>query len=97
MNVVRVNMRNCGGSGALTPTVYHSGRFDDVGAVVNHFAQCFSLRRVAFIGDSMGGNLVLMLAGGWGVRRTVIRYLQAAAEGTLPAVAPFEQVASQLQ
>ena len=34
MNVVRMNMRNCGGSDALTPTLYHSGRSADVGAVV---------------------------------------------------------------
>jgi len=63
MNVVRMNMRNCGGSDALTPTLYHSGRSADVGAVVRHFTRQFGLRRVALVGYSMGGNLVLKLAG----------------------------------
>ena len=43
MNVVRMNMRNCGGSDALTPTLYHSGRSADVGAVVRHFTERFDL------------------------------------------------------
>ena len=34
MNVVRMNMRNCGDTDALTPTLYHSGLSADVGAVV---------------------------------------------------------------
>jgi hypothetical protein len=69
MNVVRMNMRNCGGSDALTPTLYHSGRSADVGAVVRHFTERFGLERVALVGYSMGGNLVLKLAGEWGARR----------------------------
>jgi len=68
MNVVRMNMRNCGGTEALTPTLYHSGRSADVGAVVNHFTGRFGLQRVALVGYSMGGNLVLKLAGEWGAR-----------------------------
>jgi predicted alpha/beta-fold hydrolase len=68
MNAVRMNMRNCGGTDALTPTLYHSGRSADVGAVVRHFAERFGLPRVALVGYSMGGNLVLKLAGEWGAR-----------------------------
>jgi hypothetical protein len=68
MNVVRMNMRNCGGSDALTPTLYHSGRSADVGAVVRHFTARFGLERVALVGYSMGGNLVLKLAGEWGAQ-----------------------------
>jgi uncharacterized protein len=66
MNVVRMNMRNCGGSDALTPTLYHSGRSADVGAIVRHFTRQFDLRQVALVGYSMGGNMVLKLAGEWG-------------------------------
>ncbi len=65
-NVVRMNMRNCGGSEMLTPTLYHSGLSADLGAVVLHFAERFNLKRVALVGYSMGGNLVLKLAGGVG-------------------------------
>ena len=68
MNVVRMNMRNCGGSDALTPGLYHSGRSGDVSAVVRHFTARFGLQRVALVGYSMGGNLVLKLAGEWGSR-----------------------------
>ncbi len=71
MNIVRMNMRNCGGSDALTPTLYHSGRSADVGAVVSHFAARFGLERVALVGYSMGGNMVLKLAGEWGARPTL--------------------------
>jgi len=67
-NVIRMNMRNCGGSDELTPTLYHSGLSGDVGAVVTHYAGQFGLERVALVGYSMGGNLVLKLAGEWGAR-----------------------------
>ncbi len=65
-NVVRMNMRNCGGTDELTPTLYHSGLSGDVGAVIRHYAGQFGLERVALVGYSMGGNLVLKLAGEWG-------------------------------
>ena len=65
-NVIRMNMRTCGGTETLTPTLYHSGLSGDVGAVVRHFAQRFGLSRVALVGYSMGGNMVLKLAGEWG-------------------------------
>jgi hypothetical protein len=72
MNVIRMNMRNCGGCDALTPTLYHSGRSADVGAVVSHFARRFGLERVALVGYSMGGNMVLKLAGEWGARSPLV-------------------------
>jgi predicted alpha/beta-fold hydrolase len=65
-NVVRMNMRNCNGSDALTPTLYHSGLSSDVGGVVEHYTKRFGLERVALVGYSMGGNLALKLAGEWG-------------------------------
>ena len=65
-NVVRMNMRTCGGTETLTPTLYHSGLSGDVGAVVRHYAGRYGLERVALAGYSMGGNMVLKLAGEWG-------------------------------
>jgi hypothetical protein len=62
-NVIRMNMRNCGGTDALSHTLYHSGLSGDVGAVMHYFARRFSLQRFALVGYSMGGNLVLKLAG----------------------------------
>jgi hypothetical protein len=71
-NVVRMNMRNCGDSDALTPTLYHSALSGDVGAVVEHYASRFGLERVALVGYSMGGNLALKLAGEWGARKPLV-------------------------
>ncbi len=62
-NIIRMNMRNCGGTERLSPTLYHSGLSCDVGAVLRHFIQREGLKRVALVGYSMGGNLVLKLAG----------------------------------
>jgi predicted alpha/beta-fold hydrolase len=63
MNVVRMNMRTCGGTGDLTPTLYHSGLSRDVGAVLRTVIEERKIKRVGLIGYSMGGNLVLKLAG----------------------------------
>lgn len=62
-NVIRMNMRNCGGTDALTPTLYHSGLSGDVRAVAEHFCRQRQSCRIVLVGYSMGGNLVLKLAG----------------------------------
>jgi predicted alpha/beta-fold hydrolase len=66
-NVIRMNMRNCGGEGyemtRLTPTLYHSGLSSDVDSVMRFFLERERLESVSLIGYSMGGNLVLKLAG----------------------------------
>ena len=66
-NVIRMNMRNCGGSSyemaRLSPTLYHSGLSADVGAVMRFFLDRERLQSIALVGYSMGGNLVLKLAG----------------------------------
>jgi predicted alpha/beta-fold hydrolase len=66
LNVIRMNMRTCGGTETLTPTLYHSGLSGDLGVVVRHYAAQFGLERMALVGYSMGGNMVLKLAGEWG-------------------------------
>lgn len=63
LNVVRMNMRSCGGSDELSPTIYHSGRSQDVAAVVEKIIEIHALRKIALVGYSMGGNLVLKYAG----------------------------------
>jgi hypothetical protein len=69
-NVIRMNMRNCGGPShdmaRLTPTLYHSGLSADVEHVMRFFISSEGLRSIALIGYSMGGNLVLKLAGDLG-------------------------------
>jgi len=63
MNIVRMNMRNCGGTERLSPTLYHSGLSGDVRSVMEFFLAREGLSRIALVGYSMGGNLVLKLAG----------------------------------
>ncbi len=62
-NVIRMNMRNCGGTEMLSPTLYHSGLSGDVQAVAEFFAAQHHLTQMAWVGYSMGGNLVLKAAG----------------------------------
>jgi hypothetical protein len=66
MNVVLMNQRNCGGMDHCAPTLYNSNRSDDVAAVAQHVVKQDGVSRFALVGFSMGGNLVLKLAGEWG-------------------------------
>jgi len=65
-SAIRMNVRNCGGTEALTPTLYHSGLSGDVGAVAAHLLLREKVPEVHLAGFSMGGNQVLKLAGEWG-------------------------------
>jgi len=62
-NAVRLNQRNCGGTEALTPTLYNSGLSGDYRAVLTELIERDTLARIFFAGYSMGGNLVLKMAG----------------------------------
>ena len=65
-NVVRVNFRNCGGTEHLTPTLYHGGLSEDLRAVINELIEKDGLNRIFVLGFSLGGNMVLKLAGEYG-------------------------------
>jgi len=82
-NIVRMNMRNCGGTESLSPTLYHSGLSADVAAVMRTLAAEKGLKAFALVGYSMGGNLVLKLAGELGTDAP--EYLKAAV-GISPAM-----------
>ena len=62
-NVVRMNMRSCGAGEQLSPSIYHAGRSEDVAIVMAELARTHLIRSFALVGYSMGGNLVLKLAG----------------------------------
>lgn len=62
-NVLRLNQRNCGGTENLTATLYNSGLSCDVSAVVRELIHDDSLPEIFAAGFSMGGNLVLKMAG----------------------------------
>lgn len=61
-NVVRLNMRNCGGSMKHSQTLYNAGMYHDLHAVMNilHVEEGFD--EFIFAGYSLGGNLMLNAA-----------------------------------
>ncbi|HMG32387.1 MAG TPA: alpha/beta fold hydrolase [Blastocatellia bacterium] len=62
-NVIRLNMRNCGGTEHLSPTLYHAGLTEDLASIVNELIEADRLRRIYLGGYSLGGNVVLKFAG----------------------------------
>jgi len=62
-SVLRVNQRNCGDTEHLTPELYNSGLSCDCRAVLVELVERDALPEVFFVGYSMGGNLVLKMAG----------------------------------
>src|SRR3954466_7892151 len=89
MNVVRMNMRNCGGTEEHAPTLYNSSMSADVGGVVQTLIEQDRLPAIALAGFSMGGNLVLKMAGERGTnapaRVKAIRAISPAVDLGLPA------------
>jgi uncharacterized protein len=67
MNVIRMNLRNCGGSMHLTPTLYNAGLSDDVKQILSELHD-EGFRDVFIAGHSLGGNIVLKTAGELGAK-----------------------------
>ncbi|HEX4915431.1 MAG TPA: alpha/beta fold hydrolase, partial [Vicinamibacterales bacterium] len=78
-NVVRLNMRNCGGTEHLSRGLYHSGLTADPRTVIEELRDRDGLRAFAVAGYSMGGNITMKLAGELGA-------------GDLPEVKAFAAV-----
>jgi predicted alpha/beta-fold hydrolase len=62
-NVVRLNMRNCGGTEHLSRGLYHSGLTADPRAVLEELRDRDGLSAFGVAGYSMGGNVTMKLAG----------------------------------
>jgi predicted alpha/beta-fold hydrolase len=62
-NVVRLNLRNCGDTEHLTPTLYNSGLARDLRAVVKELIEEDRLPEIFLVGFSMSGNMALKLGG----------------------------------
>lgn len=62
-NVLRVNVRGCGGTLHLSPTLYHSGLTIDLHYVTRELIEADGLQQLFLIGFSMGGNQSLKFAG----------------------------------
>ncbi len=62
-NAVLLNQRNCGGTEALGPRLYHSGLTADPRAVITELVKHDRLPSIGIVGYSLGGNLTMKLAG----------------------------------
>ena len=62
-NVVRLNMRNCGGTEHLSRGLYHSGLTADPRAVIEELRDRDGMCTFVVAGYSMGGNVTMKLAG----------------------------------
>ena len=63
MRTVRFNMRCCGSGKGLAKQIYHSGRSEDVFEAVKALKEEHPESPLILIGFSLGGNLVLKMAG----------------------------------
>ncbi len=60
-DVIAINFRSCSGEMNRTPKFYHSGFTEDLHMVVSEYG--FNYSRLALIGFSLGGNVVLKYTG----------------------------------
>lgn len=61
--IVRLNLRGAGSGFGLARGIYHAGRTDDLRVVLRWLTTLVPGSPIALIGFSLGGNLVLKLAG----------------------------------
>jgi uncharacterized protein len=62
---IRFNMRGCGSGRGHAKQIYHSGRSDDLREVIEYLRAAHPDSPFVIIGFSLGGNIVLKLAGEW--------------------------------
>jgi predicted alpha/beta-fold hydrolase len=62
-NVIRMNFRNCSNTEHLSPQLYHAGLTADLRVVIDELVSRDGLSQIAIAGFSLGGNMVLKLAG----------------------------------
>jgi len=63
IRTVRYNMRGCGSGKGLAKNIYHSGRSEDVFESIKALKREHPDSPIVLIGFSLGGNIVLKLAG----------------------------------
>ena len=68
VRAIRMNMRGCGSGVGLARMPYHSGRSADVKAVLEDLRAAWPHSALTLVGFSLGGNVMLKLAGELGKR-----------------------------
>jgi hypothetical protein len=84
-NVVRLNQRNCGGTEHLTPTLYNGGLSADLREVVAALSAADGIEGLWLVGYSLGGNLVLKMAGEVGGTPSALKGVVAVSPSIDPA------------
>lgn len=67
-SVVRMNMRNSGGTETWTPTLYNAGLTEDLEATVHWLGRTVPGVPLVYAGYSLGGSVVLNTLAKWGAR-----------------------------
>jgi predicted alpha/beta-fold hydrolase len=62
-SVLRMNIRNCGGTSHLSETLYNAGLSDDVKKIIDYFIDKYDYKNIFACGFSLGANTVLKMAG----------------------------------
>lgn len=63
VDVAAVNFRGCSGEDNRTFKSYHSGKTEDLDAVIKHINKEHNYKKIVVLGYSLGGNLVLKYMG----------------------------------
>jgi predicted alpha/beta-fold hydrolase len=67
-SALRLNLRNCGGTETLSKTLYNSGQSADAIAVLRELIERDGISSIFFAGFSLGGNIILKMAGELGAQ-----------------------------
>lgn len=62
-SILRMNIRNCGGTSHLSDTLYNAGLSDDVKKIIEYFINNSDYKNIFACGFSLGANTVLKMAG----------------------------------
>lgn len=84
-SIIRLNQRNCGGTESLTPTLYNAGLSEDLRAVATELAARDGIEAIWLAGYSMGGNLILRMAGEAGTDFSSLRGVMVVCPNIDPA------------
>lgn len=63
IDVVAINHRGCSGEPNRLMQSYHSGRTDDLNAVLNYLDKNYNYQKIIILGYSLGGNMTLKYLG----------------------------------